>query len=426
MNFRLSVVFTSIILILTGCNLDQARPVSKLKTFESLVVAWVDSGNLIVWRQGEATPRRIASGGVIRPYISPDGERIAFTRGPGGRAETLWVVDAGGTTEFLLVGEGNPRIFRNGVSLVGDVAWFDETTLYVNTFTGSGIDTRFNDDLYRVNARTREVSLILPAGEGGRFVVSPNGEQIAVVSAGTYGRQDARISVVDPLAIDGATNLLFYIGIATGSESVFHPTLKWTADSQSLLVAIPDADLIYSETESEGDVPPTRLWQLPVDAPSDRNLLGSVRASFFGLPRWSDSARQILYLRRTPESNEFTLVIADANGDSPTDYDSGEGGTIELPQWMPNRDQFFYTKENPGNVMIGRRGEEPQPLSQEVVFAPQFIADDIYVFVTSQAIAADGFQLRYARLNHQSVEIGDAGQSIPLFDAVLVTTEVAE
>ena len=409
---------------LTGCNLDQARPITKLKTTESLVVAWVDSGNLIVWRQGEENPRRVASGGVIRPYVSPDGQRIAYTRGPNGRAETLWMVDTAGTTEFLTVGEGNPRIFRNGASQIGDVAWFDATTLYINTFTGRDADIKFNDDLYRVNARTREVSLILPAGQGGQFAISPDNTQIATVSAGTYGRQDARISVVDPLAIDGATNLLFYIGVATGSEGVFHPRIQWAEDSQSILVAIPDADLIYSESET--NVPPTRLWQLPVDTPSDRNLMGSVRASFFGLPTWSDSDTQMLYLRRTPESNEFTVVLADANGDNPSDYLTGESGTIELPQWLPNSNRFIYTLENLGNVMIGEGGKDPELLSQEVVYSPKFITDDVYVFVTSQAIATNGFQLRFARLNQQSVEIGNVGTKIPLFDAVLITTEVPE
>jgi Tol biopolymer transport system component len=424
MTHKIIVILISLVIFLTGCNLDQAQPVSKLKTYESLVVAWVDKGNLIVWRQGEDNPRRVASGGVIRPFVSPDGERIAYTRGPNGRAETLWLVDTTGTTEFLVVGEDNPRIFRNGESQVGDVAWFDATTLYINTTTGRDFDTQFNDDLYRINARTREVSLILPAGEGGRFAVSPDNTQIATVSAGTYGRQDARISVIDPLAIDGATNLLFYIGVATGAETVFHPHIQWAEDSQSILVAIPDADLIYSETEAS--VPPTRLWQLPVDTPSDRNLMGSVRGSYFGLPIWSDNDTQMLYLRRTPQSNEFTVVIADANGDNPTDYLTGDSGTIELPQWLPNSNRFIYTVENLGNVMIGQRGVDSQPLSQEVVYTPQFISDELYLFVTSQAIATDGFQLRFARLNQQSVEIGNVGQNIPLFDAVLVTTEVIE
>jgi len=417
----LTTILLCLFIGLTACNLNDARPISKLETTQRLVVAWVDRGNLIVWVQGDDVPRRIAVGGVIRPFVSPDGQRIAFTRGPAGRAETLWVVDVGGNAEMMLMGEGTPRGFTSGQSLVGRVGWFDESTLYANTLGGAGLNIRPNDNLYRINVRTREVSLILPNGEGGRFVISPDGTKIATASAGTYGRQDARISVVDPLAFDDPADLLFYIGVATGAEQPFHPRLHWTPDSQTVLVAIPDSDLIYSEAEDT--VPPTRLWQLPVDNPSDRNLLGSVNASFFGLPTWSDSADQMVYLRRIPDSNAFTLVIADANGDNPTDYLTGDAGTIDLPTWLPDSNRFLYTVDTPGNIYIGERGQDPVRLSQEVTYSPQFITDDLYLFVTSKAVSADGFQLRYARVDQQSVEIADVGQSIALYDAVLLTVE---
>jgi len=423
-NLRPIFVLLSLLLLLTACNLNDARPVSTLESSEQLVVAWVDSGNLIVWAQGDEIPRRIAVGGVIRPYVSPDGQWVAFTRGPAGRADTLWVVDSAGNAEMMLMGEGTPRGFASGQALVGDVAWIDETTLYANTLSGSSVGLRFNDNLYRINVRTREVSLILRNGEGGRFVLSPDEAHIATVSAGTYGRQDARVSVVDLSALDSATDLLFYIGVASGAEIPFHPRLYWTPDSQSVLVAIPDSDLIYSETEDT--VPPTRLWQLPIDTPSDRNLLGSVPASFFGQPRWSPSGEQLLYMRRTPDSNAFTLVVADANGDNATDYLSGEAGTIELPRWIPNSNRFMYTTENPGTVMVGEREQDPTPLTAEIAYAPTFITDDLYLFVTNKAVAADGFQLRFARLGQQSVEVADVGQAIPLFDAVLVTGETVE
>lgn len=421
--FYIALLLT-LMTVLSACGGIDTRPVSQLEPIEKLVVAWVDSGNLIVWTQGDNIPRRIAVGGVIRPFVSPDGQWVAYTRGPAGRADTLWVVDIAGNAEMMLMGEGTPRGLVSGQAFVGDVGWFDDTTLYANTLSGSAVDLRANDNLYRINIRTREVSLILRNGEGGKFVVSPDESKIATVSAGTYGRQNARISVVDPLALEDATNLLFYIGVASGAEVPFHPRLQWTADSLSVLTAIPDSDLIYSETEAT--VPPTRLWQLPIDTPSDRNLLGSVSASFFGLPTWSDSAEQMLYLRRTPESNTFTIVIADVNGDNPVDYLTGDAGTIELPQWIPNSNRFIYTADTPGNILIGERGQEPISLSGEITYSPEFITDDLYLFVTSKAVSADGFQLRYAKLDQQSVEISDVGQSIPLFDAVLVVDSISE
>ena len=75
----------ALLLLLTACNLIQSNTASTpLPTADKtavLTVAWVEAGNLVVWRQGDSLPRRIASGGVVRPYLAPDGQHVAFTRG---------------------------------------------------------------------------------------------------------------------------------------------------------------------------------------------------------------------------------------------------------------------------------------------------------------------------------------------------------
>src|SRR5215207_570996 len=118
-----------LILLLTGCNLT--NPAAHVATpsastpfpgEERLVVAWVEDGNLMVWQTADTIPRRIARGGVVRPYIAPDGNHIVFTRGPNGAAETLWSVDVLGTAEQQIVGE-RPRGYIPGTHQVGDVAW---------------------------------------------------------------------------------------------------------------------------------------------------------------------------------------------------------------------------------------------------------------------------------------------------------------
>ena len=68
----------------------------------ALIVAWVESGSLMIWREGDAFPRRIASGAVIRPYLAPDGESVAYVRGPAGDPRSLWIADAAGTSERQL------------------------------------------------------------------------------------------------------------------------------------------------------------------------------------------------------------------------------------------------------------------------------------------------------------------------------------
>lgn len=382
---------------------------------QRLVVAWVEGGNLMVWSQGEELPRRVASGGVVQPFIAPDGRHIAFTRGPGGRPETLWVVDLAGRAEQMLAGGGTPR--STAGALIADVGWLDGAVLYFNTAAQSPLGLDPHNNLYRANIRTREVALLLGPGRGGRFVISPDRQRIALVYPGTYGRQDGRISVTDPLARIGPRSLLFFVGVATGAEYAFYPELHWLPDSSALLVAIPHRDLIYSETEP--DPPLTQLWRLPADNPGGRTLLGGVRASFFGLPRWSDEGGLLLYMQRVPGSNSFRALAALANGDEPAEYATGEAGALEPARWLPGEGRFVYTQGSAGTVWLGSYGMAPQRLTDEVAYRPLFVSAEMYVFITPQAMAADGFQMRYAQVGQASQPIGPAGSALPVFDAVL-------
>jgi Tol biopolymer transport system component len=381
------------------------------------MVAWVDSGNLIVWQTGDALPRRIASGGVIRPYIAPDGAHIAFTRGPNGAPITLWSIDSNGIAEQKLIGEGNPRRYQESEHQIGDVVWYTADTLYLNTLRRAAPAYQPVNDLYRANIRTREAALLLSAGEGGRMSISPDRAWIAVASSGTYGVQDGRIRVLEPLAQREPRDLLYFVGVATGSHTPFYPSLYWSADSSAIFTAIPDKDLIYSDTAEAANLPLTRLWRLPIRNPSERELLNSQPMSFFGLPRWSADATQMVYLRRVPQTNTFTIMTAVGDGNESVAYASGAAGTIALPEWLPATNQFVYPQGNLGQVLIGASGQTPQALTGEVVYTPQFVTSELYVFVTSAAVAADGFLLRYAQMGQASQPIGNVGAKIPLYDA---------
>lgn len=415
-----------LLLLLTGCNLNApsvevATPAlsTPLPGEERLVVAWVDSGNLIVWQTGDTLPRRVASGGVVQPFIAPDGNHIAFTRGPNGASETLWSVDVLGTAEQQIVGE-RPRGYTPGTHQVGDVEWLDDAVLYINTLSQSGPSLVPRNDLYRANIRTREVALILAPTEGGRFHFSPDKETIVVVYPGTYGRQDGRIIALDPLKIREPRNLLFFVGVATGSERAFYPAIHWLPDNSAVLTAIPDSDLVYADTDAQFEVPLTRLWRLPIANPSDRELLGSLRISFFGLPRWSDSGDASNFLRRAAGTNDFTAYVADRLGQNDRALYAGTAGTIEQPQWIPASTEFYYARAEPDGTFvyyIGGIDRETQRLSQEAVILPLFVSHDAYVYA---ALGNGRIDMRFTRFGEELQFIGSAGVSVPIFDAILV------
>jgi hypothetical protein len=412
-----------LIVMMSACNLSsETTPAPDAigdEDAQRVVLAWVDAGNLIVWQTGDNIGRRIASGGVIQPIIAPDGQHVAFTRGPAGIAESLWVVDVAGTAERQIAGGDETPAFQAGTHLIGDVQWYDAVALYFNTVERQMPAPTPRDDLYRANINTREVALILPRGEGGVFSISPDNNWIAVASAGTYGRQDGAIRVIDPLAQRDARRLLFYIGVATGGHSPFYPYLQWADDSSAVLTSIPDADLLYSDTNEGSALPPTNLWRLPIENPSGRTLLGSVQASFFGLPRWSSNASVMTYLQRQAGSNDFALITADGDGANEQNYLLGRAGSLGAPQWLPASNEFLYQVDDSLYIAstdsngVWQTGDL---LTQEIVYAPTFVSSAHYVFVTSAAVASDGFQFRLAQRGEASRFLVAIGAQVPVYD----------
>lgn len=406
--------------MLAACNLsaqtqNAVSSPSPTNSSENLTVAWVEQGNLVVWQQEVGEPRRVASGGVIRPYLAPDGQHVVFTRGPQGTPETLWVVDTLGTAEQELVPRGELRAFRGGEVMIGDVGWLDETIIYFNTIRRTENSRQAQDDLYRANIRTREIALMLPATEGGAFAFSPDRQHIAVVYPGTYGRQDGSIRVIDPLAFENES-LLFFVGVSTASEYKFYPHIFWEPDSTAMRVAIPDADLVYDDVNA----PPTTLWRLKVDG--ERDAIGSVPASFFGQPQWSDDVMNLTYLQRIglADSNDFELVVADGSGQNPTVYASGQAGTLQPPEWIPGTNRFAYAQGNPGEHWLGGVGMSPErlPGNGELIYTPLFTDSPIYVYATA---LGDTFELRYRRLDGgESALLATVSGGFPVFDAVVI------
>lgn len=416
------LIFVLLMFILAACNLNEQSTSEISSTGVSdesrLVVAWVENGNLLVWQRGDNLARQISSGGVVEPFIAPDGEHIAFTRGSNAAPETLWLIDTLGTAEQQLLGEGSlnysPRTHQ-----IGDVVWLDESNLYFNTLIEQAPLFEPRNDLYRSNIRTRDLTLILPPSEGGRIYPSPDSEHIVTVTSGHYGQQDGLIKVLDPLAIETPDNLLFYMGVSTASERSFYPVIHWLPDSSAVLVAIPDADLIYNDALDSEDVPFTYLWHLPIANPSEPELIGSLQLSFFGLPRWSSDGSALIFLRRSPDSNDFTAYLADGHGENEQALYSGAAETLKQAQWIPNSTRYTYARANPdGKVtyFIGGIGLETSPLSDEAILRLHFVDEETYVYA---AIIDEQVTMRFTHLGSDSQFIDNVNNA-PIFDAVMV------
>jgi hypothetical protein len=294
-----------------------------------------------------------------------------------------------------------------------ELHWLDASILYFNTARIAENALNPQNDLWRANIRTREVNQLLPPGEGGAISISPDGGQIALVYPGTYGVQDGRIRVIDPLA-QARDDLFFFTGVSTGANYPYFTPVYWSSEGDALLLAVPDKDLIYGDDGTT----PVRLWRLTLRN-RDREVLGAVPASFFGLPRWSADLSRLLYLRRLPSeaNNEFELIIASQDGSNPARYDTGLIGTFGLADWLPDSTTFAYVNGEPGQVVIGQPGGPRQSLTERL-FAPRFLNTVLVVYASQPA---QTFDLRYLRLDDpQPQQIASVTNPVPVFDAALI------
>jgi hypothetical protein len=406
--------------VLGGDDEEETESTPTFPEFESpiseggpLVVAWVENGSLFSWRSSAPLERPIAQGDVIQPYVSPDGAWIAYTRGPEGAARTLWLADVNGTAERVLIDE--PTLATGGEARrLNQVLWSqDSQRLYFNTLLGEGIDTRPADDLWQVDVTSNSVELLLADGLGGMAFPAPDGQRLAVVSAGTYGESPA--AVVFYSLDDGTRQIaLEFPAPATASEWRWYAEPRWLADGSGLYVAIPPVDLVYGEGDTL-----TALWWVPVEG--DAGQIGTVEADFFGLPTFSPDGLWVTYLQRRPTlgTTDLTLLVAQYDGSDPTPYAAGEMGRLTPPSWLPTGDRFVYVSGAPGEMWLGQPGAAPVRFPTENTPVSQIAWAGSGAYVFSSAVE-NTFILNLGLLEVASpLNTITVTESFPLFDAAL-------
>ncbi len=357
MCYRQSVTLFAILLMALIGPLGAVHADGMAQVTGRLTVVWVEDDVLWAWTEGADTPWPIAAaGGIAKPMISPDGHRVLFRRGSEDVFDQLWAVGIDGADEIQLIGPAHlhtgdmPRQIDEE-----QLVWADPHTVYFNTGIVQEIGRFKADDLWRVDVRTGQVERLLEDGEGGNFAISPTGEHIALVVPGRYGEEPGIISVVAP---DGSARreLFTFPAVSSGSQVAFYPRLQWAPDGESLLVAIPDPDMLYYIEEP----PPVAIWRLPLDG--EPRQVGSVEAFFFGLPIWSPDVSRMAYIEMIGPvtDNRIGLALARWDGTDSAIYAEGTIGELEPIGWSPGGDRFYYRMGPPGEVWA--IGSDPVPI----------------------------------------------------------------
>ena len=233
-----------------------------------LLVAYsIDEGLML--SVGFNAPRPLTGGHKdYDPLLSPDGSKVMFKRVSEVTAEgqvrsDLWLVNADGTGERLLVEAGDlpgemgylidvpQKVLLDRIPL--QISWLkDGSGILFNTCLNLDYSLQTYNDLWFVPLQGGTLQQVLRDGTGGSFALSPDNRWLMVADHGS-------VSVIDLAeGFNEGRVLLDYSFVNTASEIAFTPQPVWAPGSDYALVAIPEPDP-FGDPDLQPEID---IWQL--------------------------------------------------------------------------------------------------------------------------------------------------------------------
>ena len=263
-----------------------------------LIVAFVKDGNIQVWDEATGQTNTIfISRDVIRVTMRDDGQAIAFLRrSTVQRSETewfeqssLWAVDLNGGNPRELVSAESLRqrlnTAENFSSNIPQMEWIPGTHQLLfsgwNYFVqAEGESHAVPEGLFLVDTDALTDKVLISAGTNLRFVPSPDGQQIALMSLNG-------LSFINTDGNNLRTNIFTYDQM--GRTGPLFPTGVWTQDSTAFLIT---GSL---ETDPTFNINFT-IWRVPVDGAS-ATALGTVTKSDPGSVTFSPDGGRLAFVQ---------------------------------------------------------------------------------------------------------------------------------
>ena len=263
------------------------------------VVVFVKDGDVRVWDEATGQAETVfRSGDVIAVTMSDDSQVVAFLRrSPVKRSEldwyeqsALWAVERDGGNPRELVSAEALRERLNAAETdstsIPQMEWIPGThrllytgwTYFVQAEGESHATPR---GLYLVDADSRMDTVLLSAENSLRFVLSPDGQQIALLSTTALGLIHA----------DGSNwrqDLFQYTAVGVPGRII--PSGVWTQDASAFLITIP--------TESESGLGLNlTIWRVPVDGALVHQPLATITNSHSDSVTFSPDGRYAAFFR---------------------------------------------------------------------------------------------------------------------------------
>lgn len=264
------------------------------------LVAFVKDGNIDVWDDAtQQTQTIVDSGDVIAVTMSDDGKVVAFLRRSTSQISenewfeqsALWAVDSNGENPRELVSAQSLRQRMNAAERdstnIPQMEWIPGTHRLL--FSGwkylvqaEGESHAIPEGLFLVDADSLTDTELMPAGNPLRFEISPDGQQVALISP-----ED--LSFIN---IDGGNlrqDVLTYP--SAGVPSSIFPVGVWTQDSSAFVITgsleqTPANDISFA------------IWRVPLDG-SAPEALADIQRSMPDSVTFSPDGRLVAYMQST-------------------------------------------------------------------------------------------------------------------------------
>jgi len=362
-----------------------------------LVIAYIDDGDIWVIAANEPARRITSMDAVESIRITADSNKIAFLRRPDNEtAPELYSIDRNGTNLTLLLSSAalnslyplDDYQFRSIYSM--EFVPTTHTLLFNTRNIPIGPGLVLVNDLHQIDLDTSQHTVLFGPGEGGNFLLSPDGSQLALIQP-----DNIRLAQVDGSA--RSPNLLTYSPVMTASEFQYYAQPVWAADGSSLLVAIPGPDP-FSDP-SYGDI-----YRISIDS-AHTDHIAHIEADFYFTqlffdPVISPDLSHLIYRSGSPATENRALYLSGIDGSDPLLIESSP---VHWRGWRTDSECLTFKLLGSDLYQLTNLSGETRPLVEGIDL--RWIDSNTFLYVSG---SHNDWQLRKSQLDGDDTLLASA------------------